>query len=187
MTAPTTTPQRMFPQHNYDSAPEASKPTLQMLKQSVGMIPNLAAAIAESPRLIEAFCAVRLIWQSSEFTPAEREIISLTNAVEHGCNYCRAIHSAFALQAGVPPELVHLLRNHGTPSDPRLKALVEFARATLRDRGHVAPEVFERFFAAGYSKAHALDVLLALTVSVIANYGAHFTRPTLDEPLRAHA
>src|ERR1044072_4000965 len=85
----------LFPQHTFDSAPAASKPTLLNLKAAVGMIPNLAAAMAESPTLIEAFAGVRAIYQSGSFSPLEREVLSLTNAVENDCRYCRAIHSTF--------------------------------------------------------------------------------------------
>lgn len=42
--------------HTIDSAPERSKPLLQMLQTSVGMIPNLAATMAESTELLKGFC-----------------------------------------------------------------------------------------------------------------------------------
>ena len=69
--------------HTLETAPAASKPMLEKLKGSVGMIPNLAAAMSESPQLIEGFVTLRgLFHASSSFTPAEREMIGLVNAVE---------------------------------------------------------------------------------------------------------
>ena len=44
--------------HTIDSAPERSKQLLQAVKQAVGMVPNLAAGMAESPQLLEGFLAV---------------------------------------------------------------------------------------------------------------------------------
>lgn len=178
-------PVASFPQHTPESAPADSQPALQALKASVGMIPNLAAAMAESPKLIEAFVAVRGIYQSGTFTPAEREAISLANAVENGCVYCRAIHATFALQNGMSPETVRGLRETELPKDPKLGALVAYARAVLRGRGKVDAPVLAAFYEAGYSRAQALEVLVATAVSAIANYAEHLIRPELDAPLRA--
>jgi AhpD family alkylhydroperoxidase len=185
MSAITSAP--VFPHHTYDSVPAASKPSLQTLKEAVGMVPNLAAAMAESPKLIEAFTAVRAIYQSGTFTAVEREVLSLVNAVENECRYCRAIHSLFATKAGLAPAEVRRLRAGESPADSKLKALADFGRAVAHDRGNVPPEAFAAFLRAGYSKAQALEVLVALANSIIANYASHFTQPELDEPLHAHA
>jgi AhpD family alkylhydroperoxidase len=174
-----------FPHHTPESAPDASKPALQTLKQAIGMVPNLAAAMAESPELIGAFVAVRGIYQSGTFTPAEREVISLTNAVENGCVYCRAVHATFALGAGVSAETVRGLRQSELPADPKLNALAAYARAVLRGRGKVEAHTLSAFYGVGYTPAQALEVLVALAVSVIANYAEHLIHPELDAPLRA--
>jgi AhpD family alkylhydroperoxidase len=176
-----------FPVHTFDSAPAASKPSLLKLKETVGMVPNLAAAMAESPTLIEGFVAIRSIYQSGTFSPIEREVLSLTNAVENGCRYCRAIHTAFAHKVGMPGEAVRALREGKSPADRKLQALADFGRAVVRDRGQVPDETFQAFLDAGYSRAQALEVILGLASSLIANYTGHFTSPELDEPLRAHA
>jgi AhpD family alkylhydroperoxidase len=176
-----------FSLHTFDSAPAGSRPSLLKLKEAVGMVPNLASAMAESPALLEGFVAIRAIYQSGTFSPIEREVLLLTNAVENTCRYCRAIHSTFALKAGVTPEVVRQLREGNSPADRKLKALADFARAVVRNRGHVPEQTFQAFLDAGYSKAQALEVLLGLANSIIANYAAHFTRPELDEPLRAQA
>jgi hypothetical protein len=42
-----------FPLHTIESAPERSKAALQQLQAALGMIPNLVAAMATSPVLID--------------------------------------------------------------------------------------------------------------------------------------
>jgi hypothetical protein len=44
-----------YPTHNVDSAPEASKPALRELQRTFGFLPNIAAAMAESPTLLNTF------------------------------------------------------------------------------------------------------------------------------------
>ena len=47
-----------YPIHTIASAPENSKPGLEQLQQAFGVIPNIAAAIANSPKLINSLVGV---------------------------------------------------------------------------------------------------------------------------------
>ena len=51
-----------FQVHSVETAPEGSKPLLKSLKENLGMVPNLAAAMSESPQLLAGFLAVRDIY-----------------------------------------------------------------------------------------------------------------------------
>ena len=181
------TNQNIFPVYTIETAPVGSKPTLERLRQAVGLIPNLAGAMAGSPAMIEGFVTLRGIFQSGTFSPTEREVISLTNAVENGCQYCRAIHSTFALQCGLPEIDVDAIRRGAEPADPKLRALTGFARQVLRQRGQADPSAVTQFLAAGYQPAQALEVVLGLAVSVLANYGNHLVHAPLDDFLRPQA
>ena len=176
-----------FTVHTFDTAPPGSLPALDKLKASVGMIPNLAGAMAESPTLIDAFETVRTIFQKGSFNPAEREILSLTNAVENRCSYCVAIHSTFALGAGADQATVDSIRNGDLPADSRARALARFSKTLIKNRGHVNGEDIDTFIAAGFTKDQALEVLVGLATSVLANYARHITQAPLDEPLKAQA
>lgn len=174
-----------FNVHTLDTAPENSKAALLRLKESVGMIPNLAGAMANSPTLVQAFEAVRTIFQKSSFNPAEREVLSLTNAVENRCSYCVAIHSTFALKAGVDAPAVESLRAGRIPTDPRLGALAKFSKKLIQTRGQAEASDLSLFISAGFTKEQALEVVVGLAASVLANYARHITDAPLDEPLQA--
>jgi uncharacterized peroxidase-related enzyme len=173
--------------HTLESAPKASKPALQKLKESVGLIPNLAAAMSESPTLIEAFVTLRGVYQSGSFSPIEREVISLTNAVANRCGWCVAAHSTFALKVNTPPGEVESLRAGQSPENPRLKAISEFARKMTATRGQISESDLQAFLAAGYTKAQALEVIVGVAVSVLANYANHLADAPLDEFLQPQA
>ncbi len=49
-----------------------------------------------------------------------------------------------------------------------------------------ASPILQAFFAAGYSKRQALDVVMGMAFSVMANYASHLTRPPLDSFLATH-
>jgi AhpD family alkylhydroperoxidase len=172
--------------HTIETAPEGSKPLLQNLKGAIGRIPNLAAAMSESPELLEGFLAIREIFYGGTFTPGEIQVLALTNAFENGCRYCMALHSAFALKEGVSKDTVEALRAGQSPHEPRLQALSEFSRALMKNRGHVTADDLQKVLAAGYSKAQALEVVLGVAVSILPNFAHHITQCPIDESFSAH-
>jgi AhpD family alkylhydroperoxidase len=151
------------------------------------MIPNLAAAMAESPQLLKGFLAVRDIYQSGTFTGAEIQALSLMAAFENDCAWCMAFHTLMAHKEGVSSESIAALREGRSPVEPRLAALTEFARNMVRQRGAVDAAAFERFSAAGYSRAQAMEVVLGMAFSLMANYAGHLANAPLDEPLKPYA
>lgn len=151
------------------------------------MVPSLAAAMSESPQLLGGFLAVRDIYSGGTLTPAEIQVLSLTAAYENGCAWCMAFHTRMALREGVSREDVDALRAGRSPLEPRLQALSDFARKMVSVRGAVPSEDVERFHAAGYTRAQALEVVLGMAFSVMANYAGHLADAPLDEPFQPHA
>jgi AhpD family alkylhydroperoxidase len=170
-----------FRVHTVDSAPQGSQEALNGLRQSIGTIPNLAASMAESPELLRGFLAIREILYRGSFTPAEVQVLALTNAFENGCRYCMALHSTFALKAGVPPAAVQALRRGDSPEDSKLGTLSGFSRKLVRARGRVGADDLRAFLAAGYSKGQALEVVLGVAVSILPNFAHHLTECPIDE------
>jgi uncharacterized peroxidase-related enzyme len=173
-----------FTVYTLETAPEASRPVLEKLKENVGAIPNLAATMAESPALIDAFVTLRGIWQSSSFSPLEREVVAATNAVANQCKYCVAIHSTFALKERIDKEDLAQIREGGSPSEPRLKALSDFAKKMMISRGQLSETDLRQFIEAGFTKSQALEVVVGAAVSVLANFTNHLTDAPLDDFLK---
>jgi AhpD family alkylhydroperoxidase len=176
-----------FPVHTIDSAPAGSRDTLQQVKTTLGMIPNLAAAMAESPPLLRAFFAVRDIYSQGTLSPVEIQVLSLTNAYENGCTWCMAFHSMSGLREGLSKRALEDLRNGAPPNDPRLGALSDLSRAMVRHRGRVGQRELEAFYSAGFSRAQALEVVLGAGFSVMANFAGHLVHPPLGMALEPFA
>src|SRR5262245_9322558 len=173
-----------FEIHTTTTAPEGSKAPLEELRAAVGMVPNLAATMAESPELLKGFVQLRSIQSSGTFSPAEVQVLSLTNAFENGCSYCMALHSTLALKAGVSVESVAALRAGRAPVEPRLKALSDFSRALVQARGNVTPSDVGGFVKAGFSRGQALEVVLGVAVSILPNFAHHVTQCPVDDAFR---
>ena len=97
-----------------------------------------------------------------------------------------ALHSDCALASGVPAETVRALRAGQSPVEPRLKALSDFSRRMVRDRGHLRREDFTAFHAGGYTKAQALEVVLGVAVWALPDFAHHVTDCPVDEVFAGH-
>ncbi len=177
-----------FPVHTVESAPEAAREPMRRLESQLGAVPNLAAAMATAPSLLEGFLGLREIYHTkSSLSPLEIQVLSLTNAYENGCPYCMALHSALAVREGISPASLAALRTGQSPVEPKLAALSELSRALVRERGRVGGQELESFRAAGYGDAQALEVVLGIAVSVLPNFAHHLTEAPLDAAFQRFA
>lgn len=171
--------------HTLESAPEKSRPALQGLMQAVGLIPNLAATMAESPTLINAFVGAFGNFHGSSFSGGQKQVLLLTNAVANTCAWAVAFHSTMALKEGVDADDVDAIRKGRLPRDAELAALSGFTRALIEKRGHGDERDISTFTDPGFRPDQVLEVIAGLSVSVLANYTGNITKPVLEEPFKA--
>ncbi len=173
--------------HTIDSAPEASRKALQGLKQGLGLIPNLAATMAESPVLVNGFVSALGNFQGGTFTPAERQILLLANAVANRCTWAVAFHSTAAAKEGVERGTIAAIRERRRPEDGRQGALWALTSSLIEKRGNLEQADLEAFGRAGFGPGQLLEVIAGVAVSAMANYAGNITKPALDEPFKAQS
>lgn len=171
--------------HTIESAPQDSKPILKQIEKQVGFIPNLAATMAESPFLIEAFSTLRAIYGRGSFTQIEREAISLAVSFDNNCAYCMAAHSTFARMNGISEDDLSMLRAGKSPSELRLQTISNLARRVVRSKGHLSDEDIRAFLRAGFTQAQLLEVLVGISMVTIANYTHNIAKTSVDEAFQA--
>ncbi len=173
--------------HTADSAPEGSRDTLRHVQVTLGGVPNLAAAMAESPSLLRAFFAVREIYSQGTLRAGDIHVLSMANAFENDCRWCMAFHTMMAQKSGVSAATIDAIRAGQSPADERARALSTFTRALIAHRGAVPPAALAEFLAAGFTSAQVLEVILGVGFSVMANYAQHVVQAPLDDMLSAQA
>ena len=175
-----------YPVHTIASAPEGSKLALEQLQQAFGVIPNVAAAIANSPKLINSLVGVFQQVHSSSLTEQEIQIVLLTDAVANSCTYAVAFHTALALQQGVSSEDTGAHRQMRVPTDKRFAALSILAKTLIEKRGHLSDQELDSFIAAGFTKEQILEVIAIVAASTITNYAGTIANPPLEDPFRQY-
>ncbi|MFP3588597.1 carboxymuconolactone decarboxylase family protein [Paraburkholderia sp. SIMBA_055] len=176
-----------YPVHTVESAPAQSKPVLQQLQQAFGLIPNIAAAMAASPVLINGFIGLFERVHASSLKEPQIQTLLLTNAITNASEWPAAFHTALALKEGVHPADVEAIRHGGLPGDVRLAALSTLARTLIEKRGRLAVSDQRSFLEAGFSSVQILEVIAVVAASTITNYAASVTQPALEETFEEFA
>lgn len=170
-----------------ESAPEASRPYLEKAKAKNGFVPNLLGVLANAPTAIETYLTVTEINSRTSFTLAEREVVQITAATNHGCSFCVAGHTAVAYKQGKLPEaLVEALRQQTPLPDAKLEALAVFTRAIIRSKGAVTPAELAAFKDAGYGEQQVVETILGVALATLCNFSNVLADTELNPELAAY-
>lgn len=169
-----------FQSYTIDTAPAASKPTLEEAKRTFGFVPNLQAHMAESPELLAGYTALWDLFAKSTLTPHEQQVVYLTSNFENDCHYCMAGHSTLAKMIKMDPAVIAALRAGTALPDAKLEALHRFTTIVVRERGFVPDAEVEAFLAAGYTRRNVLEVILGVATKVMSNYTNHVVHTPYD-------
>jgi alkylhydroperoxidase family enzyme len=176
-----------YPVQTIASAPEKSKPALGQLQKAFGVLPNLPAVIANSPKLINALVGLFAQVHSPGLSEAENQIVLLTDSVTNSSAYAVAFHTMLALQQGISSEETNAIREGRLPRDKRFAALSNLAKALIEKRGHLNEQELDSFIAAGYTKEQVLEVVAIVAASTITNYTGTIANPPLEDAFQQHA
>lgn len=166
--------------HNYDSAPEQSKPLLEKSKAAFGSIPNLHAVMAEAPSALAAYQELHNLFLNTSLTDEEKTVIWQAINVEHECHYCIPAHSLIAHVMNVSDALNQALVEKNPLPNRRLEVLREVTLEIVRNRGHIAASALENFFDEGYTKQNLLEIIVGVAQKVMSNYTNHIADTPID-------
>ena len=175
-----------YPVHTIASAPEGSKPGLEQLQKAFGFLPNIAGAMANSPKLVNSLVGVFAQVHSSSLSEQEIQVVLLTDAVVNSSSYAVAFHTGLAHQQGVSSEETNAIRERQVPADPRFAALSGLATTLIQQRGHLSRQAFDSFCSTGFTNEQVLEVIAIIAASTITNYFATIANPPLDKAFQPY-
>ncbi|MEU8296152.1 carboxymuconolactone decarboxylase family protein [Micromonospora sp. NPDC048909] len=177
----------VFPVHTVDTAPDAARPVIEGVRRGFGWLPAAVALMADSPELLNGFLTANRIFEQTDLTPLEREVVVFTVATGNECHVCVALHTATLAKLAASAELTAALRAGGALPEPKLEALRRFTGAVLAHSGAVPDPELDAFLAAGYQPRHALDVVLGVGTYTISTFANRLTGAPLDPPLARYS
>ncbi len=174
-----------FPIHTKETAPEASRATLETAEKKYGFLPNLYGVLAASPAAVQAYVGINKALEQSALSPVEQQVVTLVVSATNDCTYCVGAHSTVAQMVHMPEEILSALREQRQLPDRKLDALRTVVLSILHHRGWVPEEDLEFFVAAGYGQRHLLDVLTIVALKTLSNYTNHIAHTPLDPQFAA--
>ncbi len=169
-----------------DTAQGESKAVLESVQQKMGRVPNLLATLAHAPAASATYFGLKEALAKGDFDAKLGEQIALAVGNQNGCDYCVSAHTAIGKGAGLTDEQTHDAQI-GKADDPKAQAALTFASAILSREGFVTDEQLADFKAAGYTDAHALEVLAHVVANIFTNYTNHIAETEVDFPAVAIA
>jgi len=176
-----------FQVHTKETAPEASRETLEATSKKYGFLPNLFGVLAESPTAVQAYAAINKALEQSTLSPVEQQVVALTVSTANDCAYCVGAHSTVAKMVRMPEDVLMALREQRTLPDRKLNALRTLVLSVMYHRGWVPNEDLEQFVKTGYTQRHVLDVLTIVALKTLSNYVNHIADTPLDPQFASQA
>jgi uncharacterized peroxidase-related enzyme len=163
------------------TAPEASQPLLEAVKAKMGKVPNLLGTMAHAPAVLSSYLAQSEALGGGALSGQEREIVALVVAEANACDYCLAAHTMIGGMQGLDSATMLAARS-GKGGDEKLTRLVELSREITESRGNPAPATVKAFLASGWTQAHLLEVVAAVSLNTLTNYINHIAGTEVDFP-----
>lgn len=151
------------------------------LHKGLGFVPNLYAYFAKNETALGDYMALQN--RKSTLKAKEREVINLVTSQINGCRYCQSAHTVLGKMNGFTEEQVLEIRRGSATFDSKLDALAKFTVSAVENRGRATEESKEAFFAAGYTEANMIDVIIVVGDKIISNYLHNLTEFEIDFPI----
>jgi len=151
------------------------------LEGMVGFVPNLYAVFAHSEHALSNYLSLQN--GKSSLRAKEREVINLVVSQLNECLYCLSAHTAFAKMNGFNEEQILEIRKANISFDTKLDALAKLVKGVVLNKGHIAAELLENFYAVGYDKGSLVDVNMVIGDKIITNYLHALTEVPVDWPI----
>ena len=160
---------------------ENNQAIFDQLNGKLGFVPNLYAYYAKNETALGDYLTLQN--RKSTLKAKEREVVNLVVSQYNGCRYCQSAHTVLGKMNGFTDEQVLELREGTASFDTKLDALAQFTLSAVANKGNVNDATKEDFFAAGYTEANLIDVIMVIGDKIISNYIHNLAGFAIDFPI----
>jgi uncharacterized peroxidase-related enzyme len=164
-----------------ESATGKAKELLDAVNARLGLVPNMTRAMANAPAVLNGYLQFSAALGHGNLPAKTRELIALTVAQANGCEYCLAAHTAIGKMAGLTAEQIRDSRQ-GHAVDPKVDALIRFARMVAKAKGRVSDGELKAIREAGFDDGAIAEVVAHVALSVFTNYFNNLVETDIDFP-----
>jgi len=156
---------------------------LAAVQQSLGVVPNMATALATSPAALNGWLELNRALHGGQLDSGLQERIAIGIAEANQCTYCLSAHTYVGKHVlKLSDQDIHETR-HLSSSDAKIDAALTFARTVLDTRGGVSDADIEAVRAAGYSDGEIAEIVSHVALNVLTNYFNKVADVEIEFPL----
>jgi uncharacterized peroxidase-related enzyme len=163
-----------------DQVSPANQGIFDHMQSAFGKVPNLYATFALNETALADYLALQN--RKSTLSAKEREIINLVVSEVNHCAYCVPAHTFIAKRNGFTDEQILGIRAGQAPFDAKYDALAAFVKETTENQGRPSAAALDGFYAAGYTQANLIDVMMIIGDKIISNYLHNISQIPVDWP-----
>jgi alkylhydroperoxidase family enzyme len=158
-----------------------TKELLDSVQQAVGMIPNTAKVMANSPAVLESFLAFSTAMGKVQIGQKLHNQLKLNTSETNSCDYCTSILCAIAPSAGLSADDI-LAGRTGKSVDQRTEAALKFAEDVLESRGKVSNQQLAAVREAGFGDGEIVEIVASVVLGCFTNFLNNVADTELDIP-----
>jgi uncharacterized peroxidase-related enzyme len=159
-----------------------TKKLFDALQNKLGMVPNLAKALANSPVSLKAYLGWGAALSGGVLPASLHEQIAIAVANTNGCDYCLSAHTVLGSLTGLAPDQLQDAQT-GEASDPKAAAALGFAIKIVENRGHLPASEIEFLRSAGLPDSEIVEIVAAVSINIFTNYFNHIADTEIDFPV----
>lgn len=159
----------------------AAADLLASVRKKMGKVPNLIAAMADSPAVANAYLAFSQALSGGALPARLREQIALAVGESNSCEYCLAAHTTLGKRAGLSERETCDARS-AVSHDSREQVALEFAKKLVQDRGLVEDADLEQLRQAEYTDGEIAEIVANVSLNIFTNYFNHVAQTEVDFP-----
>jgi len=153
-----------------------------MFQNALGMIPNMACAMASSPAVLEGYVALSGALGKGSLGKKLGEEIALDLAGINRCSYCASAHTALGKLAGLDEAQVGAALT-GNADDTKARAALKFATAIVEKHGRIDDADFKAVTSAGFTPGEAGEIVAHVALNIFTNYFNNVAATRIDFPV----
>jgi len=163
------------------TATGTNKKIFDALQSSLGLIPNMARAMAQSPAVLEGYVSLNSALGKGTLGRKLSEELALALAGANHCDYCASAHSVLGKLAGLDQmQVAGALK--GTAQDAKTAAALRFAKVLVEKHGQIVDADFQAVRAAGFTEGEIGEIVAHVAINVFTNYFNNVSKTEIDFP-----
>lgn len=155
------------------------KELFDTVEQALGMIPNAAKVMANSPSVLASYLAFSTSMAELKIGEKLHNQLKLITSESNQCDYCTSILTAVAPAAGLSADDIVAGRT-GNSDERRTKGALAFANDVLDSRGKVTDAQLAAVRDAGFDDQEIVEIVASVVLGCFTNFLNNVADTQLD-------